>query len=72
MPLTDKGEKIMANMQREYGGEAGKRVFYASRNKGVISGVDPESRARNNDADRATRSGFQHLIGKSSSLRRGL
>src|SRR5215471_7854317 len=41
MPLTEKGQKIMANMQREYGPEKGERVFYASRNKGIISGVDP-------------------------------
>lgn len=41
MPLTAKGEKIMANMQREYGPERGERVFYASRNAGRITGVDP-------------------------------
>lgn len=39
MPLTSKGEKIRANMTREYGKE-GERVFYASRNAGKISGVD--------------------------------
>lgn len=72
MPLTDKGEKIMGNMVREYGAEAGKRIFYASRNKGVISGVDPESRTASNSGDKAVRSGFQHLVGKSASLRRGL
>lgn len=44
MPLTAKGEKIMANMQREYGADKGTRVFYASRNSGRISGVDPQSR----------------------------
>lgn len=43
MPLTKKGDKIMANMKKEYGPEEGKRVFYASRNKGKIKGVDPES-----------------------------
>ena len=44
MPLTKKGDKIMANMKKEYGPEEGKRVFYASRNKGKIKGVDPESK----------------------------
>lgn len=39
MPLTSKGEKIKANMEREYGPEKGERVFYASANKGTISGV---------------------------------
>lgn len=43
MPLTDKGRKIMGNMQKEYGAEKGERVFYASRNAGKITGVDPAS-----------------------------
>jgi hypothetical protein len=30
-------------MKDEYGADKGERVFYASRNKGTISGVDPES-----------------------------
>ena len=40
MPLTEKGEEIMHNMQEEYGPEKGESVFYASRNAGSISGVD--------------------------------
>lgn len=40
MPLTSKGEKIEANMQREYGPSKGEQVFYASKNAGKISGVD--------------------------------
>ena len=43
MPLTKKGQKIMRSMKQEYGEKKGERVFYASRNKGKISGVDPES-----------------------------
>jgi 8-oxo-dGTP pyrophosphatase MutT (NUDIX family) len=39
-PLTGKGEKIMSSMQDQYGSEKGKQVFYASKNKGNISGVD--------------------------------
>ena len=39
MPLTAKGKKIMANMRAEYGTEKAKRVFYASANKGTITGV---------------------------------
>lgn len=39
MPLTSKGEKIMKNMQEEYGPKKGKEVFYASANKGTIAGV---------------------------------
>ena len=44
MPLTKKGEKIERSMEREYGPEKGEQVFYASRNKGTISGVDSSSR----------------------------
>jgi len=40
MPLTKKGRKIMNAMKDEYGRKKGERVFYASRNKGRISGVD--------------------------------
>lgn len=34
MPLTASGTKVMTNMQRQYGAEKGKSVFYASINKG--------------------------------------
>lgn len=40
MPLTKKGAKIMRAMKKEYGAKKGKSVFYASRNKGKIKGVD--------------------------------
>lgn len=41
MPLTPKGKKILQKMQQEEYGEAkGKAVFYASRTRGRISGVD--------------------------------
>lgn len=39
MPLTSKGTKIMRAMMKEYGEKKGKNVFYASENKGTISGV---------------------------------
>lgn len=40
MPLTPKGKKIMKSMKKEYGAKKGERVFYASRNKGKIKGVE--------------------------------
>lgn len=43
MPLTAKGQKIKSAMTKEYGAKKGEQVFYASRNKGIITGVDPES-----------------------------
>lgn len=39
MPLTAKGKKVLANMVRRYGAEKGKQVFYASINKGKLTGV---------------------------------
>lgn len=40
MPLTKKGKKIMRSMKEKYGSEKGESVFYASKNKGKIKGVD--------------------------------
>ena len=39
MPLTHKGKKIMRSMKKSYGAKKGKRVFYASQNKGTIKGT---------------------------------
>jgi hypothetical protein len=39
MPLTKRGKKIMRSMKKTYGKKKGKRVFYASANKGTIKGV---------------------------------
>lgn len=40
MPLTKKGKKIKRAMTKEYGSKKGEQVFYASRNKGTIKGVE--------------------------------
>lgn len=40
MPLTKKGEEIKAAMVEQYGAKKGEEVFYASKNKGTITGVD--------------------------------
>jgi hypothetical protein len=44
MPLTEKGEKIKGAMEKKYGPEKGEKVFYASKNKGTITGVDDDER----------------------------
>ena len=44
MPLTDKGHKIMASMKEQYGPEKGEQVFYASKNKGTITGVEGQAK----------------------------
>jgi len=43
MPKTAKGKKIMSSMKKQYGEKKGEQVFYASKNKGTISGVDKTS-----------------------------
>ena len=40
MPLTEKGQKILAAMDKEYGAKKGKAVFYASINKGKVKGAE--------------------------------
>ena len=39
MPLNTKGKKILKAMKEQYGSDA-KKVFYASKNKGVIKNVE--------------------------------
>lgn len=40
MPQTKKGKKIESAMEKEYGIERGKRIYYASIVKGKIKGVE--------------------------------
>jgi hypothetical protein len=47
MPLTSKGDKIMAAMKSKYGDKRGESVFYASKNAGTISGVESLAGKRN-------------------------
>lgn len=44
MPLTTKGKKIKAAMQKEYGKKKGEKVFYASANKGKITKVEKKKK----------------------------
>lgn len=39
MPLTKKGRKIKKAMTKQYGKKKGTSVFYASQNKGTITGT---------------------------------
>jgi hypothetical protein len=40
MPINKKGKKIMSAMKKEYGDKKGEQVFYATKNKGKIKGVE--------------------------------
>ena len=40
MPLTQKGKKIKKSMEKTYGKKKAEKIFYASKNKGVIKGVE--------------------------------
>ena len=44
MPLNKKGQKIMKSMKKTYGKDA-EAVFYVSKNKGVIKGVEKKKRS---------------------------
>ena len=46
MPLTKKGKKIMRSMKEQQGDKEGEAVFYASRNKGTIKGVERASKGK--------------------------
>ena len=48
MPLNAKGRKIMGSMKEQYGNKRGEQVFYASKNKGVIKGVEKRKTRRKN------------------------
>ena len=48
MPLNEKGEKIMKSMRKQYGKKRGETIFYASKNKGTIKGVEKrKTRSKN-------------------------
>jgi hypothetical protein len=40
VPLTQKGKKIKKSMEKTYGKKKAEKIFYASKNKGVIKGVE--------------------------------
>ena len=48
MPLNEKGRKIMKSMKKQYGEKRGKTVFYASKKKGVIKGVEKKKKRSKN------------------------
>ena len=48
MPLNEKGRKIMKSMKDQYGKKRGEQVFYASKNKGTIKGVEKKKKRRKN------------------------
>ena len=48
MPLKEKGRKIMKSMKDQYGKKRGEQVFYASKNKGVIKGVEKKKKRSKN------------------------
>jgi hypothetical protein len=39
MPLTEKGHKIKSAMIKQYGHKRGTSIFFASQNKGTITGT---------------------------------
>ena len=54
MPLTKKGTKIKSAMTKKYGEKKGEQIFYASANKGTISGVAKGQKLAKGGATRKT------------------
>ena len=54
MPLTSKGKKIMKAMKKQYGKKA-EEVFYASKNKGVIKGVDKTKKTKSKKSNKRSK-----------------
>lgn len=48
----------MRSMKEQYGGEKGESVFYASRNKGVIKGVEKKKKAHGGGGGKAGGANF--------------
>ena len=48
MPLNKKGKKIMKSMKEQQGKKRGEAVFYASKNKGKIKGVEKRKKGAKN------------------------
>jgi hypothetical protein len=71
MPLTAKGEKIKGAMQEQYGAKEGEGVFYASRNKGTISGVDGNGCPQHGYMDAVKRGDSAGMTAHSSAMLRG-
>ena len=42
--MNEKGKKIMKSMREQYGKKRGEQVFYASKNKGTIKGVEKKKK----------------------------
>jgi hypothetical protein len=71
MPLTAKGTKIMGAMREQYGGKEGTSVFYASRNKGTISGVDGAGCPQHGYMDACRRGDSAGMKSHSTTMLRG-
>ena len=46
MPLTKKGATVKRAMQKSYGKKKGKKVLYASTNKGTVKGTYRKKRVK--------------------------
>jgi hypothetical protein len=55
-PLTEKGESILAALEKEYGEKKGKEVLFAGKNKGTFTGIDSRD-----DADFGSSAGAKRM-----------
>jgi uncharacterized protein len=69
MPLTAKGETILAAMKAQYGEEEGERIFYKSKNAGTIEGVDAISDRWSEEAREAAKEARKYQAKHNPALR---
>jgi len=69
MPLTSKGKKIMKAMKEKYGKKKGESIFYASKNKGKIKGVEKLRRGGGADSGLGGRDRGMGMGGKTGAPR---
>ena len=51
MPLTEKGRKVKKAMEHAYGKDKGKKIFYATENKGKVKELIKKKKKKNKMAD---------------------
>jgi len=42
VPLTEKGQSILKNLEKEYGTKKAEQVLYAGKNKGTFTSIDEQ------------------------------
>lgn len=63
MPLSKKGKKIKTSMEKHYGAEKGEDVFYASQQKGIITGTHKGKKKKKHSLVSKTKKRLKKVFG---------